>query len=241
MLLTPPQVRGQHDAAVSITSVAMFAACPRRYYLARYVGLEPEPDGPGPGAIALGLAVHRALAGEAVDSPEALELKARFDASEWGQRAARAARCEREFDFLVELEGLILSGQIDLWFEEGGEVVLVDYKTDRDESAAASYELQLRLYASGLERYAGRRPDRAVLYYVRTGRSVEVDLTVEARGAVARLREAQQTQDFPVQPGAQCGKCPFFAGLCPEGREGVSPGPVFGPPSSFLEPASGGS
>ncbi|MEP7354525.1 MAG: UvrD-helicase domain-containing protein, partial [Acidobacteriota bacterium] len=38
--LKAPEVHGQHDAAAPVTSVAMFAACPRRYYLARYLGLE---------------------------------------------------------------------------------------------------------------------------------------------------------------------------------------------------------
>jgi ATP-dependent exoDNAse (exonuclease V) beta subunit len=240
-LLARPELHGQYDAAVAVTSVALFAACPQRYYLARYLGLEPAPEGEGTGAIALGLAVHRALAGEAVDSPEALELKARFEASAWGRRAARAVRAEREFQFLAEVEGLILHGQIDLWFEEGGELVVVDYKTDREHSAAETYAVQLRLYALGLERYAGRRPDRAVLYYPRSDRSLEVDLTVDARPLVARLREAQQTQRFPVQPGAQCSKCPFFAKLCPEGRQQINSGPLFGPPSSFLRPQSAGS
>ena len=53
---------------------------------------------------------------------------------------------------------------------------MVDYKTDRDESAAEGYALQLRLYALALERYAGRRPDRAVLYYLRSNRIVEISL-----------------------------------------------------------------
>jgi ATP-dependent exoDNAse (exonuclease V) beta subunit len=65
--LQPPQV----DSTASVTSVAIFAACPRRYYLSRYLGLEPPVDAPGTGAIAVGLAVHSILAGQPVDSPEA--------------------------------------------------------------------------------------------------------------------------------------------------------------------------
>src|SRR6202011_6229701 len=62
-VLDPPVVFGQYDSTVSVTSVAMFQACPRRYYLSRYLGLEPMPDRQGTGAIELGLNVHGALAG----------------------------------------------------------------------------------------------------------------------------------------------------------------------------------
>ena len=57
-VLDPPVVSGQYDSAVAVTSVAMFQACPRRYYLSRYLGLEPTTDRPGTGAIELGLGVH---------------------------------------------------------------------------------------------------------------------------------------------------------------------------------------
>jgi CRISPR/Cas system-associated exonuclease Cas4 (RecB family) len=181
-----------------------------------------------------------------VDSEEALELAARFEASEWGRRAARAQRTEREFDFLFEIEDVILRGQIDLWFEEAGELVLMDYKTDRDETATEAYGLQLQLYALGLERYTGRVPDRAVLYYVRSGHAIEIGLGEAELGKAGRwvreFREAQERMEFPLRPGGQCKKCAFFGGLCPEGRmEAMVTGKVFGTPSSFLAPASGGS
>lgn len=225
-MLDPPQISGQYDSSVSVTSVALFAACPRKYYLSRYLGLEPESDRPGTGAIELGLEVHRALAGQAIDSPEALELKARFEASELGQRAARAERIEREFDFLLDCEDIIVSGVIDLWFEavdsEGrGELVLVDYKTDRDASGSEAYALQLRLYALALEHYGGRLPDRAVLYYLRNDRAVDIDLAgtrlEDVRSMVRALREAQEKLEFPLNEGEQCGRCPFYGGICPAG------------------------
>ena len=241
-LLLPPRVEGQYDSSATITSVALFDACPRRYYLSRYLGLEPEPDGPGTGAMQLGSDVHAALAGQKVESPEALALAAKFHASPLGQRAARAQRIEREYDFLIEIDDVILRGQIDLWFEESGEMILVDYKTDRDEGSAQSYALQLRLYALAMERV----PDRAVLYYLRPDRAIEIRFGAEelrqARGKVREFREAQERMEFPLRPSAQCKKCSFYGGLCPEGREEpVIAGRIFGPPSSFLTPASNGS
>jgi ATP-dependent helicase/nuclease subunit A len=218
-LLAPPQVSGQYDSSAAVTSIAMFHACPRKYYLDRYLGLEAQATAPGTGAIELGLAVHSALAGQPAKSPEAAALAERFAASDLGRRAASATRIEREFDFIFETEDVILRGQIDLWFEEAGELILVDYKTDRDESCVDGYALQLQLYALALERYAGRRPDRAVLYYLRSNRQVEVGVTGEdldaARAVVREFREAQETVEFPLKVGEQCGKCSFFGGFCP--------------------------
>src|SRR6185436_18573293 len=60
-LLPPPEVSGQYDTSASVTSVAMFHANPRRYFLERYLGLVEPSDTPGTGAIELGLAVHKVL------------------------------------------------------------------------------------------------------------------------------------------------------------------------------------
>ena len=219
--LEPPVVSGQYDSAAAVTSVALFHACPRKYYLSRYLGFEAKPKGRSTGAIQLGLAVHSALAGESCDSPEANELAGRFRSSDLGRRAEAATRIEREFDFLFEIDDVILRGQIDVWFEEGGELILADYKTDRDESASEGYALQLRLYALALERYAGRRPDRAVLYYLRSNRMIEIGLADQdmavARNAVRALRDAQDKLEFPLKVGEQCRRCSFWGGICPAG------------------------
>ncbi|MCU1335936.1 MAG: helicase/exodeoxyribonuclease subunit [Bryobacterales bacterium] len=227
-VLDPPVVSGQYDSAASVTSVAMFQACPRKYYLSRYLGLEPTADRPGTGAIELGLDVHGALAGQTVESAEANELASRFRLSDLGRRAQLATRIEREFDFLIEIDDVVVRGQIDLWFEEGGELVLVDYKTDRDELGTEGYALQLRLYALALERYAARRPDRAVLYYLRSNGMVEIGLgdsdLAAVRNAVRQLREAQDRLQFPLKIGEQCRRCTFWRGICPAGKdEGVRP------------------
>jgi len=207
---------GQYDSSGSVTAVAEFAFCPRKYYLGRYLGLNPEPQEIGTGAIQTGLDVHRALAGALVDSPEANQLADRFRTSDLGVRAARASRLESEFDFMLPIEDVIVSGQIDLWFEEGGELVLVDYKTDREQQP---YAIQLQLYALALQRYAGRLPDRAVLHYLRQDQQTEVPVSPvdleSARATVRRLREAQDSLVFPLNPGPHCKRCKFYQGACP--------------------------
>jgi CRISPR/Cas system-associated exonuclease Cas4 (RecB family) len=129
---------------------------------------------------------------------------------------------------LVAVENLVVTGQVDLWFEEGGELIIVDYKTDAVSGVEAhrraqEYALQLRLYAMAIEQVAGRPPSRAWLYFLRPNTSVEVDLTpslLESPEQTARdFEEAQSRLDFPLREGPHCHRCAFYADLCPAGRE----------------------
>ena len=226
LILDPPVLTGQYDSSVSPTDVALFSACPRKYFLERYLGFKPEATVPGTGAIELGLAAHAALAGEISGSEEIRELVRRFESSEFGRRIARASRVEREFDFALALEDVIVRGQIDVWFEENGELVLLDYKTDREQFRAAEYSLQLRLYALALEKYAGRVPDGAALCFLRSGDVAQVSLDRgdldEAREMVRALARAQDSLQFPLKVGGQCRRCQFFGGECPAKMEEAS-------------------
>jgi CRISPR/Cas system-associated exonuclease Cas4 (RecB family) len=126
----------------------------------------------------------------------------------------------------MALDDLVIRGQIDLWFEEGRELVVADYKTDDVSAAEAQhrardYELQLRLYALALERVAGRAPGRAWLHFLRPNTLVEVDLTpslIESPEQTVRdFQEAQTTLDFPLSEGEHCQRCQFYRDLCPAG------------------------
>jgi ATP-dependent exoDNAse (exonuclease V) beta subunit len=231
--LARPEAQGQHDTNATVTALAAFAACPRKYYLGVYLGYEgrlrrlvdAEEDG-DLSAGEFGSQVHALLAGVTVANPdpEAERLAGAFRKSELGRRAARATRVEREFDFLMVVEDLVVRGQVDLWFEEGGELVLVDYKTDDVKAAevpdrARDYALQLRLYATAVERIAGRAPDRAYLHFLRPDRVVEVDLgpslLESPEQVVKEFQEAQSKLEFPLNEGEHCRKCAFFKDLCP--------------------------
>ncbi len=236
-LLDRPAVHDQHDFAASVTSVALFAHCPRRYFLERYLGFEGnvprnlqrvDEDDPDHemDASQFGLEVHAMLAGQPVTSPapEARKLVDSFHASELGRRAARATRIAREFDFLLAVEDVVLRGQIDLWFEESGEVVLLDYKTDeikaREATARAMrYTPQLRLYALALERMLGRSPAQACVYFLRPGAAVPVSLErslIDSPEVLVRdFRDAQSSLHFPLHEGDHCARCPYVRGLCP--------------------------
>ena len=219
-----PVLTGQHDSQANVTSIAMFAECPRRYYLSRYVGFEAAAlvaqAVSSASATNLGQQVHALLAGAPVESPdpEAAKLAEAFRKSPLGKSAAAAAHVEREFDFLMEVENVVVRGQIDLWFEDRGKIVLVDYKTDRD-IAPERYALQLRLYALALERLTGRAPDEAYLCFLRANAAVPVDLRPSLFDspelAVREFREAQEHQHFPLREGQHCRTCPHFTRLCP--------------------------
>jgi ATP-dependent exoDNAse (exonuclease V) beta subunit len=237
-LLVPPAITGQQDTNATVTALAHFANCPREYYLAQYLGyegrlrkLEAADDEAGLSAGDLGTQVHALLAGKPIPKPdpEATRLAEVFRRSPLGRRAARSARVEREFDFLMAVEEVVIRGQVDLWFEERGELVVVDYKTD-DVSAAEAhqrardYAMQLRLYAMALERLAGRAPSQAWLHFLRPDTAVEVDLTpslIESPEQTVRdFQEAQSKLEFPLNEGPRCRRCPFFRDLCPATLEG---------------------
>ena len=226
------------DSSASVTDISRFHECPRRYYLSRYlrwdaqppVRINPATDDDSPEelpadmtASELGRLVHAILAGQPADksSPEATQLADRFVTSQLGKRAARAQSKAHEWDFLFSAAGLVLRGQIDLWFEHNRELIVVDYKTDREINphTVAGHSLQVQLYALALEQWMGRRPDRGVLYFVRPNTEVEVDLSPLALGAattaVREFHEAQSRLEFPLRPGNQCWRCEFHRGLCP--------------------------
>ena len=230
-LLDAPEVADRQDTNATVTALAKFATCPRQYFLGHYVGFEgrlrkpPEDDADLP-ASELGTQVHALLAGTPLAEPdsEAVRLAGVFRQSGLGRRVMKASRVEREFDFLMSVEDLVIRGQVDLWFEEGGELVIVDYKTDdvtasQAHQRAGDYALQLRLYAMAVERAAGRAVDRAWLHFLRPNVPVEVDLAPSLLDSpeqtVREFQEAQSKGEFPLNEGERCLRCPFYRDLCP--------------------------
>ena len=226
----PPAVSDQQDANATVTALAAFAKCPRQYYLGHYLGFEGRArkleDAEDLSAGEFGTEVHALLAGTAAGDPDpkALAMAEVFRQSALGRRAAKASRLEREFDFLMAVEGLVLRGQVDLWFEEAGELVIVDYKTDavnamEAHQRAQDYAIQLRLYALAVERITGRAPDRAWLHFLRPDTAIEIDLSPSLLDSPEQIvRDFQHAQDkleFPLNEAAHCQACPFFRDLCP--------------------------
>ena len=175
------------------------------------------PDG-GPGvppgragALALGIAVHRVM--ELCDLGEEATLAslAAAAAAEHGRPdladaaavlaracwraprvrdAARSPEAYRELRVGACLEGVIVSGTVDLLFLDGEEWVVVDYKTDRDatvETLRRRYEPQGAAYALALEA-ATSRPVREVVF-VAAATGLEAHVAVDD-GLRDRARQA---------------------------------------------------
>ncbi len=238
-ILRPRAPSAQADFSATVTSVAVFAECPRKYFLSRYLGLEEarqSTDAPdwaeddenlrpdGMDASEFGTQVHEYLADRSKEAPaEVRELADKFKSHALGRRAARAEWSMKEMGFVFAVGDSLLRGAIDLLFEEGGERILVDYKTDRVppggmRQAARKYSSQLQLYAAGLAK--SRQPaDRAVVFFLRRGAPVDIDIGQEALAASAELArqffDAQSRHEFPTRAGPHCGSCPHLEKACP--------------------------
>jgi ATP-dependent exoDNAse (exonuclease V) beta subunit len=219
--LSPPR---QAPAEIAVTALATFAQCPRRYLLDSALHWPLSPGG-GEGAMTLGTEVHEFLAGLRTDvSEEARQLAQAFEQSELARRASNATRQHREMDFLVEIDGTLLRGQIDLWFDEGRGPVLVDYKTDRylSEARLHAYELQMRFYAMALETLTRKPVREAWLFPLRQPEAHAVDVSPQAlQSAVQVLRQwraAEESGVFPLNETLDCQWCPHVSGSCPVQR-----------------------
>ena len=114
----------------------------------------------------------------------------KFFSSDLGKRLIDAKRIERElpfsmlfdgkrvYDTLEDGENLFLQGIIDTAFEEDGEWVLVDYKTDRvksGEDLIKRYKIQMDLYKEALQRLTGMPVKACYIYSFRLHDAIIID------------------------------------------------------------------
>jgi len=167
----------------------------------------------GRAGTAIGRAVHSVL--QSVDLATGVDLEAltRAQAAAEGVadrvgeviRAARAAlesnavrgavasgRFWREVYVGAEIEGTTLEGFVDLLVERDGDLVVVDYKTDRvqgdPDALVARYRLQGAAYAAALEEVLGRPVTECTFVFVGDGHAVERSVD-DLPGAVAEVRQ----------------------------------------------------
>lgn len=114
----------------------------------------------------------------------------KFFSSDLGKRLINAKCIERELPFSMLFEGkrvydtledgenLFLQGIIDTAFEEDGEWVLVDYKTDRvksGEDLIKRYKIQMDLYKEALQRLTGMPVKACYIYSFRLHDAIIID------------------------------------------------------------------
>lgn len=105
-----------------------------------------------------------------------------FVQSDTGRRVANAVNggsVRREQPFVFEYEGQLIQGIIDLCFEEDGELVIVDYKTDRvmkgkagEKELVKRYAIQLDYYAKALEQLTGKNIKEKIIYSFALGKEI---------------------------------------------------------------------
>lgn len=113
-----------------------------------------------------------------------------FYAAELGQRICRSPKVRRELPFSLMLpaerfypellggnEKIFVQGVIDLLFDEPDGLVLVDYKTDKGQSAAeltAKYAIQLDLYAEAVQTIVKQPVKEKYLYIFSSGQVIRM-------------------------------------------------------------------
>ena len=237
---------------LSYSALALFERCSYRYYAERVAGMRPLDSGgfvPGQSGLAateIGDAVHRLL--ELVDLaqpsvPELEPVRSWYPAvtdeelerirafvtsyceSALAARIAALAGAGVERPFAFEHDGVLLHGRLDVLWRDGGQALVLDYKTNSlaegapEEIVDAEYRLQRLVYAlaclrTGVEAvevvyHFLERPDAVVS---KTFQREDVpSLEAELSAAIARIQEG----DFRPTPSEfACAGCPALDRVC---------------------------
>ncbi len=174
---------------------------------------EHAPYRRGRGGTSLGRAVHGVLqsidlaSGAGIEAVSRAQAAAEGIADRWREvedlaqaavesalvkRAVASGKYYRELYVSTPAEGRLLEGFVDLLFEEDGELVLVDYKTDAleaEEEPPERYRLQGGAYALAARNATGRPIKEVSLLFLQPARAAtftDVDaLCAEAQAALA--------------------------------------------------------
>ena len=136
---------------------------------------------------------------------EVAQLARRAIESHTVRRAVSSGRFWREVPVAISVGQGSLQGFIDLLFEEEGQLIVVDYKTDEvpeePETAILRYRMQGAAYALALQRATGKTVKEVVFLFPRPHPAVEVPLfglaalTAQAEALAVEALHAFETQD----------------------------------------------
>ena len=175
----------------------------------------PEPWRRGRAGTSVGRAVHAVLQAIDLATGEGIGDRARAQAAAEGiperegevarlarvavesavvRRAVASGRYWREVPVAAAVGGGSLHGFIDLLFEEDGELVVVDYKTDsvseeETHEAVGRYRLQGGAYAHSIGQVTGKRVKEVVFLYLQPKREERLE---DLAGAVADAAAAAE-------------------------------------------------
>lgn len=115
------------------------------------------------------------------EESEVINLKQvyNFIKSDIGKRIKKSQNIYQEESFIDSYDGTLLSGVIDLFFEEDNHLVLLDYKTDsvRKEDVkehAKMYKEQINLYKTAINKAFDKEVKQSYIYFLSVGEIVEI-------------------------------------------------------------------
>ncbi len=177
--LRPISVTRHAERTSETPRVVTGAASGRAFGLLVHQILEwiPFDDAAGVQTMAASLAPQFGLSAE--DAARAAEHVQRVMELPVIGRARAAARLWRELNLWFPEGDQLLEGKIDLVFEQDGQLVVLDYKTDAISEAqllqqAGHHARQLQLYGRGLTQASGLRVRERLVVFTELGRAVPV-------------------------------------------------------------------
>jgi RecB family exonuclease len=141
--------------------------------------------------------------------------------------AVRVVALESKFSYARSRDGILVTGRIDRLDLDGGEYVIVDYKTGRfgadDNSVADS--LPLSLYPMAASAVLGRDVSRVAVEHLPSGRRAETRrdadrLAGDWKSIVDIVDEIRADAEFRPRPSSLCRWCDYLT-LCPEGQRSL--------------------
>jgi len=75
-------------------------------------------------------------------------------------------------------ELILIQGIIDVYFEEDGELVLLDYKSDlvdKEEQLIKRYKVQMDYYLRALEQILGKKVKERIIYSLPLGKEIRIE------------------------------------------------------------------
>lgn len=182
--------------SISLTERSDFGAAEKgtiTHYIIQHIDLA-NADSPEKVFSQIDKMVQNGIISQKQADAAAKENIAKFFEHPLGKRLLNADKSEREFDFYTELtagelnpslEGedanqiVLLQGIADCFFWENGELVLIDFKTDRVSAStmhkrAEEYRIQTDCYANGLKKIFGIPVKEKYLFFLNCGDAVQM-------------------------------------------------------------------
>lgn len=117
-----------------------------------------------------GLVSRHIMADREISEVDVLKVKAYLE-SDFVKRVKASKGVYRETPFVLKMDGQLVQGIIDLYFEEEDGLVLVDYKTDRlagrpEEDLVMKYAPQLEIYEKALVKLTQKTVKEKYIYFM---------------------------------------------------------------------------